>query len=305
MQKNGQMWYDTDGNEIQAHGGCIINYEGTYYWYGENKNGITKNRRMDFIGFSCYSSKDLVNWKNEGLAFKAITETADHEAGIKSIGERPKVVYSKKINKFVMWWHLDNMQYDLSRAAYALSDNPTGPFIYVKSFKPNVIDMFDFTVFVDNDEKAYLVHASDRNKTMVIAELNDEYTAPTGNYKKIFTDQIREAPVMYHADNGMYYLATSSCTGYDPNSMLYAISRNNSIFGLWVLLDNPCMGREDYRKTFQGQGTYPLYINGKYYIMLDHWNPNDIKSSGYSILPVKFDKTYMEVMWQDEWKGIQ
>ena len=63
MHKNGKMWYDTDGNEIQAHGGCIINYNGTYYWYGENKNGVTKNRRMDFIGFSCYSSKDLVNWK--------------------------------------------------------------------------------------------------------------------------------------------------------------------------------------------------------------------------------------------------
>ena len=74
---------------------------------------------------------------------------------------------------------------------------------------------------------------------MVIAELNDEYTAPTGNYKKIFTDQIREAPVMYHADNGMYYLATSSCTGYDPNSMLYAISRNNSILDygcFWIIL---------------------------------------------------------------------
>lgn len=35
--KNGQMWKDTDGNNIQAHGGCIIEYDDIYYWYGENK----------------------------------------------------------------------------------------------------------------------------------------------------------------------------------------------------------------------------------------------------------------------------
>ena len=28
--KNGTIWKDTDGNAIQAHGGCIIEYSGTY-----------------------------------------------------------------------------------------------------------------------------------------------------------------------------------------------------------------------------------------------------------------------------------
>ena len=35
--RNGHIWKDIDGNDIQAHGGCIIEYEGTYYWYGEHK----------------------------------------------------------------------------------------------------------------------------------------------------------------------------------------------------------------------------------------------------------------------------
>ena len=41
MNKNGSTWYDTDGELIQAHGGMILEHEGMYYWYGENKNGAT------------------------------------------------------------------------------------------------------------------------------------------------------------------------------------------------------------------------------------------------------------------------
>ena len=33
----GQVWLDTNGNPIQAHGGSIFHENGTYYWYGENK----------------------------------------------------------------------------------------------------------------------------------------------------------------------------------------------------------------------------------------------------------------------------
>ena len=30
----GQVWLDTNGNRIQAHGGSIMYLDGTYYWYG-------------------------------------------------------------------------------------------------------------------------------------------------------------------------------------------------------------------------------------------------------------------------------
>ena len=65
--KNKTLWTDTDGKPIQAHGGMILQHECTYYWYGENKDTATVNRHVDFIGISCYSSKDLENWKNEGI----------------------------------------------------------------------------------------------------------------------------------------------------------------------------------------------------------------------------------------------
>ena len=36
----GQVWLDTNGNRIQAHGGSIIE-DGIFYWYGENKEKTT------------------------------------------------------------------------------------------------------------------------------------------------------------------------------------------------------------------------------------------------------------------------
>ena len=33
----GQVWLDTKGERIQAHGGSVLFFEGWYYWYGENK----------------------------------------------------------------------------------------------------------------------------------------------------------------------------------------------------------------------------------------------------------------------------
>ena len=53
--KNGQIWQDIEGNDIQAHGGCILEHKGIYYWYGEHKGGenCPGKERVDVIGVSC------------------------------------------------------------------------------------------------------------------------------------------------------------------------------------------------------------------------------------------------------------
>jgi len=37
----GEVWLDTAGKTINAHGGGMLYHNGTYYWYGENKEGRT------------------------------------------------------------------------------------------------------------------------------------------------------------------------------------------------------------------------------------------------------------------------
>jgi len=96
--------------------------------------------------------------------------------------------------------------------------------------------------------------------------------------------------------NGLYYCVTSGCTGWAPNSALYAVTPH--IRCGWKLIDNPCMGK-NYRQTFFGQSTWMFEHEGQAYLMLDHWQPDNLQKSGYSILPVTLDGLYMEAPWTD------
>jgi hypothetical protein len=47
------VWYDTDGNKIDAHGGGVVQRGDTFYWVGQSasssKDFICKRRGMDGI----------------------------------------------------------------------------------------------------------------------------------------------------------------------------------------------------------------------------------------------------------------
>lgn len=301
--RNGQIWKDTEGNDIQAHGGCIIEYNNMFYWYGEHKgaDNCPGKGRVDVIGVSCYSSSDLLNWKYEGLVLEADKEDEKSMLHTSMVLERPKVLYNEKTKKFVMWFHSDTADYVYAGVGVAVSDNPTGPFEYLGSFQPNRQDSRDMTLFKDIDGTAYLVHSKDWNKTLNIARLTEDYTQTDGFYVSVLTDQEREAPALCYK-NGMYYMITSGCTGWNYNSALFA--RCSDLLGKWKLIDNPCEG-DGYRETFKGQSTFIFTAKGKDYLALDHWIPNDLKNSGYSFLPISYDDMdNITVKWTDEWLGI-
>ena len=225
--KNGTIWQDVDGNDIQAHGGCIIKHKDTWYWYGENKgkDNVTGKNRVDVIGVSCYSAKDLVNWKYEGLALVADKKDESSPIHTSKVVERPKVLYNEKTGKFVMWMHCDSVDYVFGGIGIAVSEYPTGPFEFKRAMQPNRQDSRDMTLFKDVDGKAYLVHSKDWNKTMNIARLTDDYEDLDGFYVSVMQDQEREAPALC-IHNGMYYMVTSGCTGWQPNSALYSECRH-------------------------------------------------------------------------------
>jgi hypothetical protein len=301
--KNGEMWYDDRGNPIQAHGGCIIKYNGRWYWYGENKgvDNVPGTTRVPFIGVSCYTSSNLRDWHFEGNALEADRHDPASPLHTSKVCERPKVLYNQKNNRFVLWAHLDNENYSFARAGVAVADSPAGPFRFLAARHANRTDCRDMTVFQDLDGGACLVHIGDWNKTLYISQLNDEYTDFTGLYCKTMIDQEREAPALFRQNN-RYYLVTSGCTGWRPNSILYSASPHLFCGGLWKLIDNPCSGPE-YRKTFRGQSACIFSIEGKPHLLLDHWNPENLRDSGYSILPVFIDGDFMEIPWRDYFEG--
>lgn len=133
----GEEWPDSEGKHINAHGGGIIQYKGTYYWFGESRLPRTgKDRTM--YGVGCYSSTDLVNWTNKGLALRVINDTSSMlQPGC--VIERPKVIFNEKTGKFVMWFHheLKGQGYRAALTGVAVSDNVTGPYKYLRSLRPN------------------------------------------------------------------------------------------------------------------------------------------------------------------------
>ncbi|MGA1976226.1 MAG: glycoside hydrolase family 43 protein [Bacteroidales bacterium] len=299
------VWRDTDGKIINAHGGGILFFNSVYYWYGEFKGDSTyrlnKIRtwecyRSETGGVSCYSSRNLADWKFEGIALSTVKEDTASDLHPSKIIERPKVIYNEKTHKFVMWMHIDNGTYTKAMAGVAVSDKPAGPFSYLGSFKPSGGDSRDQTIFRDDDGRAYQVASSEGNKTLYISLLSDDYTKTTGTYSRNFINNSREAPAVFK-HLGKYYLITSACTGWDPNQAKYAVA--DSMLGPWKVIGNPCSGK-DAGKTFYAQSTFVLWVQGEkdfYIAMFDRWNKTNLIDSRYIWLPVRFNDRLIDIPW--------
>ena len=134
----GELWPDDRGVHVNAHGGGILDFEGRYYWFGEHKvEGEAGNSAQ--VGIHCYSSRDLYNWKDEGVVLPVVKDDPDHDLAVGSIVERPKVIHNRKTGKFVMWFHLERKGtgYASARSGVAVADRVTGPYAYRGSFRPN------------------------------------------------------------------------------------------------------------------------------------------------------------------------
>jgi len=305
----GKIWKDIDGQPINAHGGGLMFYNDTYYWYGEYKKGKTwrvddvttwEDYRVNAGGVSCYSSKDLLNWKFEGIALEPNSTDSTHDLHTSKVIERSKVIYNKTTGKFVMWMHLDSEDYSYARSGVAVSDQPTGPFIFIKSVRPNGSMARDMTIFQDDDGKAYHFFSSENNATMHVCLLSEDYLSHTSTEQRILINQSREAPAVFKYQQH-YYLISSGCTGWSPNAASYAVA--DSVLGEWKPVDNPCKGPMA-DSTFLSQSTFVMPVAGKenaFIFLADRWNKTDLEDSRYIWMPLVFKNEKPEVTWQEQW----
>lgn len=300
----GKIWLDTTGAVINAHGGGILFHDGLYYWFGEHKIAGPGGNSAQ-VGVHCYSSANLVDWKDEGIAL-AVQDQGEIERG--GIIERPKVIYNAATGKFVMWFHLEfkGEGYKTARSGVAVADKVTGPYEYQGSFRPDDSMARDQTLFVDDDGKAYVLYASEENRTLHISQLTDDYLKPTGNFARVFVDRYMEAPAICKRD-GVYYLIASGCSGWNPNAARSA--KAESILGPWTETGNPCIGVNPANnmgpeKTFGCQSTFILSVQGKkdaYIVMFDLWKPENPINGRYVWLPAEFTEEGIKVQWRNDW----
>ncbi|MDO5422412.1 MAG: family 43 glycosylhydrolase [Eubacteriales bacterium] len=270
----GQIWLDTDGNRIQAHGGSILTVGDTFYWYGENKEKTTGEDALWHWGVRCYSSKDLYNWKSEGIIIPS--ETGDETSPLhpNAMMDRPHIVYNEKTGKYVAWLKIMG---EPPCFAVLTADHILGPYqMENPRVNPCGLTVGDFDLAVDADTgKGYLI--SEKPHTMVyIAELNEEYTDAAGSYSEHFPHtappEAREAPAHFMR-NGLHYLITSGTTGYFPNPSEVSCARD--WHGPYEMQGNPHVG--DRSKTsfnFQITSVFRHPKKKDLYIALaDRWRP--------------------------------
>ena len=274
----GQTWLDTEGKRIQAHGGSVLYWEGTYYWYGENKEKTDPVTGIWHWGVRCYRSTDLYNWEDMGLIIPPDLEDETASLHPKSWMDRPHIIYNQRTKKFVCWIKIQNR--DGSQSVTVLTaDRLLGPYQKVKEgFRPLGMNAGDFDLAVAPDGKAYYYFERVHSET-ICADLTDDYTDVTGYYSTHFPRKyppyVREAAAHF-IRKGLHYLVTSGTTGYLPNPSEIAVS--DSWHGPYRILGNPHPA-DPTRTSYHSQISSVFRVQGKkdlYIACADRWLPNEI-----------------------------
>jgi beta-galactosidase len=241
------------------------------------------------------------------------------------ICERPKVLRCPATGKFVMWMHLDDQAYLVAQAGVAVADAPTGPFEFVRGFRPINFTYplagedrcrehelggtyRDMTLFQDDDGQAYVFYSSESNWTMYICRLRPDYLgivepAVQGEtWQRVLVKQKREAPAPFKF-GGRYYLITSGCSGWAPNAADVAVA--DHVLGPYMQLGNPCSG-PGAETTFESQSTFvianPFKPAGHFIFMADRWKKDELHDSRYVWLPFAMDHAgRFKLEYRDAW----
>ncbi len=307
----GKPWKDNNGVHINAHGGNVIFFKNKYYWYGEHKIAGKSEAQMADGGIHCYSSTDLLNWKDEGIVLSVSYTDSTADLAYGCILERPKIIYDKNQKKFIAYfkYYPRGTGYLKGYIGMATSNSATGPFIYKNKFLGASSDFGsgDFSMYENVDNNVYHLTVRKPDKTFVIGKLSKNRMQPEGKYQPVKgIEKHTEAPaVIFH--NKKYFLLGSGSSGWKPNKARLFMA--DSLMGEFTDLGNPCVGRNPHNgigadTTFGGQSAYILKVPGKkdaYIAMFDIWKPDTPIEGLYIWLPIVFEKGIPKIYWKDSW----
>jgi len=263
---SGGQWLDSDGAFIDAHGGGLLQFEGTYYWYGEIKTGPTTlpdfnagwgGTRVSFVGVSCYSSKDLFHWKREGNVLPRDPAISDLRED--RVVERPKVIYNPRTKQFVMWMHIDAGDYHEAKTGVAVATKPAGPFRYLGSVRPNA------GVFPEDMSEAVRSEFAEARK----GNLVEAWVQKHSGYKIWARDF---TPGHMARDAGLF-------VDDDGTAYQFYASEENNVMHVSRLSDDYLSHAGKYRRiTFDArEAPSPFKWKGRYYVVTSGctgWDPN-------------------------------
>ena len=232
----GQVWLDTTGKPIQAHGASMFHLDGAYYWYGENKEFTTGKTDIYSWGVRCYRSTDLYNWDDIGLIIqpdeKDRTSPLHPSAGL----DRPHIIYNPESKKYVCWVKM--IKGAIQTRAVLVADKFTGPYTLIKKgVAPVGMSAGDYDLVASPDDGKAYMYFERAHSEMICADLTPDYTDFTGYYSTHFPRPgppfVREG-LAYFRRGAKHYITSSGTTGYFPNPSEIAVA--DSFHGPFTLL---------------------------------------------------------------------
>jgi len=281
--KPGQVWLDDDGKRIHAHGGKVFYENGIFYWYGENKEKTDGKNGIWTYGIRCYSSRDLYNWKDEGLIIPPNLEDMNSPLHPNKHIDRPHIIYNEKTKKYVCWIKINGE----SSFFILTADQLLGPYTLVReNVRPLGGKVGDFELVKDEKTKKAYLYFDHNRKEIVAVELSEDFLDVTDcytiNYEGLTPPFTREG-VAHIQHEGLHYLITSCRTGYAPNPSEYAVA--DDWLGPFIPKGNPHENDESsasFNSQISGVFKHPKKRN-LYIVTADRWLPK------YEVTKEKFD----------------
>lgn len=271
---SGIPWYDNNGKVVSAHGANIIFDQGRYFLFGE-QHSDTSNA---FVGFNCYSSTDLVNWEFENVVLPV---QDSGKLGPNRVGERVKVLKCPETGEYVMYMHVDSIDYRDQFVGYATSETISGEYSFCGPllYKGLPVKKWDMGVFQDSDSSGYLVTHSGN-----LYKLSKDYKSISEQIVKNMTPHC-ESPAIFKKD-GIYYWLGSGLTSWERNDNYYFTSE--SLEGPWT---SRGLFAPKGSLTWNSQTSFVLTIAGTfdttYMFMGDRWSfPRQNSSASYVWQPI-------------------
>lgn len=274
----GEIWLDTGGERIQAHGGSMFYEGGAYYWYGEDKSHTRKKGKTWTWGIRCYRSTDLVNWENLEHIIEPATEDKSSLFHPNRRMDRPHILKNPRTGKYVLWLKFC----DKAHFAVLTADALLGPYTLVNPFlQPYGHKSGDFDLAMDGGTgDAYLYFEADHDSVLA-AQLNGDYTDVAGEpavvYSGLRPPFAREG-VTHFVHGGKHYLLTSGMTGYVPNPSEVAVADN--WMGPFTVLGDPHVDDES-SASFNSQASCAFAVEGtdQIVVMADRWVPEYVMTA--------------------------
>lgn len=291
---SGIAWFDQHNKEVNAHGACIVKEGDRYYLLGECHTD-TSNA---FIGFNCYSSTDLMNWKFENRVLKIQPEGL---LGPNRVGERVKVMKCPATGEFIMYMHTDDLEYKDPHVGYATCKTIDGDYEFQGELlhEGKYLKKWDLGTFQDSDGKGYLI-----THEGFIYELTSDYRSVK---RQVISHATAggESPAILK-NNGRYFWMFSNKTSWERNDNYYLTA--TSLEGPW---DKKGLVAPEGTLTWNSQSTFFFPIINRtdtlYMYMGDRWSfPKQGSAATYVWQPVTIRTDEISIpkyheSWRIDW----